>query len=44
MGLNDEVPDWLTSYNSKRLHSTLGCISLMDFEKKRLAEQSKLVA
>jgi len=39
-----EVMDWLTFYNSKRLHSTLGYISPMAFEKKRLAEKTKLVA
>ena len=44
MALKEEVLDWLTCYNSKRLHSTLGCISPMAFEKKRLAEQSMLVA
>ena len=36
--------DWLTFYNSKRLHSTLGYMSPMAFEKKRLAEGRKLVA
>jgi len=41
---NDEVLDWLTFYNAKRLHSTLGYMSQMAFEKKRLAEESKLVA
>ncbi len=40
----DEVLDWLTFYNSKRLHSTLGYISPMAFEKMRLAEERKLVA
>ena len=40
----DEVLDWLTFYNSKRLHSTLGYMSPMAFEKKRLAEEGKLVA
>ena len=40
----DEVLDWLTFYNSKRLHSTLGYMSPMAFEKKRLAEERKLVA
>ena len=44
MALKDEVLAWLTCHNSKRLNSTLDYISLMDFEKKRLAEQSKLVA
>ena len=40
----DEVLDWLTFYNSKRLHSTLGYMSPMAFEKKKLAEERKLVA
>ena len=39
----DEVLDWLTFYNSKRLHSTRGYMSPMAFEKKRLAEERKLV-
>ena len=33
----DEVLDWRTFYNSKRLHSTLSYMSPMAFEKKRLA-------
>ena len=40
----DEVPDWLTCYNAKRLHSTLGYMSPIAFEKKNLAEESKLAA
>ena len=40
----DEVLDWLTFYNAKRLHSTLGYMSPMAFEKKKLAEKRKLVA
>ena len=40
----DEIMDWLTFYNGKRLHSTLGDMSPMAFEKKRLAEERKLVA
>ena len=40
----DEVLDWLAFFNSKRLHSTLGYMSPMAFEKKRLAEEGKLVA
>ena len=40
----DEVMDWLRFYNHKRLHSTLGYLSPMAFERKRLAEVEKLVA
>lgn len=40
----DEIMDWLMFYNGRRLHSTLGYMSPMAFEKKRLAEESKLVA
>jgi transposase InsO family protein len=29
----DEVIDWLTFYNHRRLHSTLGYVSPMQFEK-----------
>jgi transposase InsO family protein len=35
----DEVIDWLTFYNHSRLHSTLGYISPMQFEKNWLAAQ-----
>jgi len=40
----DEVMDWLMFYNGKRLHSTLGYLSPMAFEKKRLGEEQRLVA
>ncbi len=40
----DEVIDWLRFYNCRRFHSTLGYLSPMDFEKKRLAEKERLVA
>lgn len=31
----DEVMDWLQFYNHRRLHSTLGYLSSMNFEKAR---------
>jgi transposase InsO family protein len=37
----DEVIDWLTFYNHRRLHSTLGYISPMQFEKTWFAAQLK---
>ena len=37
----DEVIDWLTYYNHKKLHSTLNYISPMQFEKNWLAAQLK---
>jgi putative transposase len=40
----DEVIDWLTFYNHRRLHSTLGYISPMQFEKNWFAEQLKNAA
>ena len=40
----DEVIDWLTFYNHRRLHSTLGYLSPMQFEKKWLAEQTRQAA
>ena len=40
----DEIMDWLTFHNSKRLRSTLGYMSPMAFEKQGLAEETKLVA
>ena len=40
----DEVIDWITFYNHRRLHSTLGYTSPMAFEKKWLARQISLAA
>jgi len=40
----DEVIDWLQFYNHRRLHSTLGYLSPMAFEKKRLADKESLAA
>lgn len=37
----DEVIDWLLWYNSRRLHSTLGYISPMQYEQRWLAAQPK---
>ena len=40
----DDVMDWITFYNHRRLHSTLGYISPMAFEQKWLAQQISLAA
>jgi protein AaeX len=36
--------NWLQFYNHRRLHSTLGYLSPMAFEKKRLANKERLAA
>lgn len=38
----DEVMDWLQFYNHRRLHSTLGYLSPMNFEKAQVAEKKQL--
>lgn len=38
----DEVMDWLTFYNHKRLHSTLGYVSPMTFEQRWHAAQQQM--
>ena len=40
----DEVIDWITFYNHRRLHSTLGYTSPMSFEQKWLASKISLAA
>jgi putative transposase len=40
----DEVIDWLTFYNHRRLHSTLGYVSPMQYEKRWNAAQQLKVA
>jgi transposase InsO family protein len=40
----DEVIDWLGFYNHRRLHSTLGYVSPMQFERAWLAAQQKRAA
>jgi transposase InsO family protein len=40
----DEVMNWILFYNSKRLHSTLGYISPMDYERKRLGGKEQIAA
>jgi transposase InsO family protein len=38
------VTGWLQFYNHRRLHSTLGYLSPMAFEKKRLTDKERLAA
>jgi len=40
----DEVIDWLTLYDHRRLHSTLGYFSPMQFERAWLAAQTRQAA
>jgi transposase InsO family protein len=40
----DEVIDWLTFYNHRRLHSSLGYLSPMQFEQRWLAAQHNKAA
>lgn len=40
----DEVVDWLTFYNHRRLHSSLGYVSPMQFERAWLAAQQRQAA
>src|SRR5471032_671756 len=40
----DEVIDWLRFYNHRRLHSTLGYLSPMAFEKKWLGDDKRVAA
>ena len=40
----DEIMDWMQFYNARRLHSTLGYLSPMAYEEKRLGEEKKIAA
>ena len=42
--MTHEVMDWLTFYNRRRLHSTLGLVSPMQLEENWRAAQSKHAA
>ena len=37
----DEIMDWTRFYNHRRMHSTLGYLSPMAYEKKRLARKKR---
>ena len=41
---SDEIMAWTVAYNHTRLHSTLGHLSPMAFEKKWLAETARKAA
>ena len=40
----DEVIDWINFYNHRRMHSTLGYVSPMAFEKNWLATRQQVAA
>jgi len=40
----DEVIDWIAFYNHRRLHSTLGYVSTMQFEKNWRVAQPQCAA
>ncbi len=40
----DEIVDWLGFYNHRRIHSSLGCVSPMQFERAWLAGQQRQAA
>jgi hypothetical protein len=44
LGRGDEIVDWVTFCNHRRLHSTLGYLSPMQFERKWLADQQRQAA